>query len=128
MYVCCRKNVVSSCSSNQVRIEVVYSFVNSMQFSGNQYTHNQPTRIPYEVPDTPRCVCLLVLCVILTLPLLGAGSPLCPMGRQVGMLQDLAVTYPILASFVHTLKPVHSVTNFCVSFKADAFFNLKVSW
>lgn len=62
MYVCCRKNVVSSCSSNQVRIEVVYSFVNSMQFSGNQYTHNQPTRIPYEVPDTPRCVSPCSLC------------------------------------------------------------------
>lgn len=79
-------------------------------------------------PQTHPGVCSLVLCAILTLPLLGAGSPLCPMGRQVGMLQDLAVTYPILSSFVHTLRPVHNVTHFSVSFKADAFFNLKVSW
>lgn len=37
MYVCCRENLVTSCSSDQVRIEVVYSFANSMQFSGNQW-------------------------------------------------------------------------------------------
>lgn len=72
-------------------------------------------------------VCLLFLCAILTLPLLGAGSPLCPMGRQAGMLQGLVVTYPILASSVHTLRSVHSITNFHASFKADASFNLKVS-